>query len=162
MGLYHVGGRVELSLQAAPALRLEGSKQLAAALQVRRGQAGARVGCVGTCTCTCTCACTVPAGLGWALRYTALCCAMLRRAASPYRRPLSHAAWHRSTARHAWGEKLAERPMGCRRHYLTFPSPPNSSLFPSPWSQHSKSSRFQRSLSHIRFPPFLSLLGSPR
>lgn len=75
MDLSHVGGRAKLSL--APALRVEGSKQLAAALQVRRGQAGARVGCVGTCTCTCTCtracahawactcACTVPACRGW-------------------------------------------------------------------------------------------------
>lgn len=41
MGPYDVGGRAKLSL--APTLRLEGSKQLAAALQLRRGQAGARV-----------------------------------------------------------------------------------------------------------------------
>jgi hypothetical protein len=40
MGPYDVGGRAKLSL--APTLRLEGSKQLAAALQLRRGQAGAR------------------------------------------------------------------------------------------------------------------------
>ncbi|PTB35994.1 hypothetical protein M441DRAFT_51668 [Trichoderma asperellum CBS 433.97] len=119
MGLSHVGGRAKLSLAAA--LRVEGSKQLAAALQVRRGQAGAR------------------------------------HSVAP---SLAQQAPQHGTAQHGTarlGEKLAERPVGCRRHYLTFPSPPNT----SPLSSLSPGLNTPNLLdSNVRSPTFASHLSS--